>query len=140
MFISLETANQIIAAAFAEGKKLGLKPLTAVLLDEGGNLKSLQKQDGASLMRPDIAIGKAWGALAIGDHSRSLQKMAEERPHFVTSLMNTSHGRIIPAAGGVLIADNEGTLLGAIGITGDTSDNDERCALAGIAAVLLKPQ
>ena len=139
MKLTLSIANQIIEAAFAEGATRRLKPLTAVILDVGGNLKSLQKQDGASLLRTEIALGKAWGALGIGDHSRSLQKMAEERPLFVTSLMNASNGRLIPVAGGVLIGNTNGELLGAIGITGDTSDNDELCAMAGIAAVHLIP-
>ena len=139
MKLTLSIANQIIEAAFAEGATRRLKPLTAVILDVGGNLKSLQKQDGASLLRTEIALGKAWGALGIGDHSRSLQKMAEERPLFVTSLMNASNGRLIPVAGGVLIGNTNGELLGAIGITGDTSDNYELCAMAGIAAVHLIP-
>lgn len=137
--LTLEQANQMIAAVLLEGQRQGFKPLSAAVLDVGGHLKAFQKQDGASLLRADIALGKAWGALGLGEHSRTIQKMAEERPLFITSLMNAAQGRLIPVAGGVLIANGQGELIGAIGVTGDSSEHDEQCALAGIMAVGLKP-
>ena len=137
--LTLAQANQLIDGVFLEGKKQQFKPLTVVVLDSGGHIKAFQKQDGASLLRADIALGKAWGALGLGEHSRTIQKMAEERPLFISSLMSASQGRLVPVAGGVLIANTQGELVGAVGVTGDTSDHDEQCALAGIATIGLKP-
>jgi uncharacterized protein GlcG (DUF336 family) len=139
IMLTLAQANQMIEAAFLEGKKNNFKPLTVAVLDAGGAIKVLQKQDGASLLRTEIAIGKAWGALGLGEHSRTIQKMAEERPLFITSLMNVSQGRLVPVAGGLLIANMQGDLIGAIGISGDTLDHDEQCAFVGIAAAGFKP-
>ena len=131
--LSLDQANRIVTAALAKGQELGLKPLCVVVLDAGGNPLALQRQDGASTLRPQIAIGKAAGALGLGLSSRKIGEMSIERPTFIASLTNlTPHG-LIPAAGGVIVAGDEGP-LGAVGVTGDTSDNDELCALAGISA------
>jgi uncharacterized protein GlcG (DUF336 family) len=138
--ISLEQANAVVAAAFDKGKALALKPLTVAVLDAGGHVVALQRQDGASTLRPQIAIGKAGGALALGVSSRKIGEMAVERPTFVTSLGPISAHGIIPAAGGILLLDETGALIGAVGITGDTSDNDEACALAGaVVAGLTTP-
>ena len=133
--LTLQQANAIAAAALAEAAKLGLKPLTVAVLDAGGRLVALQRQDGSSNLRPEIAMGKAAGALSLGVSSRKIAAMAAERPTFVAALapLATATGGLVPAAGGVLIA-GDGAPIGAVGVTGDTSDNDELCALAGIAA------
>lgn len=138
--ISLEQANSVIAAAFAHGKQLGLKPLCVAVLDAGGHLIALQRQNGASILRPQIATAKASGALGLGISSRKIGEMAVERPTFVASLGPIAPHGMLPAAGGVIVVGADGAVLGAVGITGDTSDNDEACALAGIAAAGLKHQ
>ena len=138
--ITLEQANKIVAAAFEKGKQLGLKPLSVAVLDPGGHLIAFQRQDGASTLRPQIAAGKAGGALALGVSSRTIGTMAQERPTFVASLGSIAPHGVVPAAGGVIVVDADGAPLGAVGITGDTSDNDEACALAGIAAAGLTAQ
>jgi len=138
--INLDQANRIIAGAAAKGAALKLKPLSVVVLDPGGHVIAFQRQDGASTMRFEIAAGKASGALALGVSSRKIAEMAAERPGFVASLGALSLRGVIPAAGGVLVVDGSGDVLGAVGITGDSSDNDEACALAGIEAAGLKVQ
>ena len=132
--LTLAQAHTIIEAALAKGEALGLKPLTVAVLDSGGHLKALARQDNSSIMRPQIAQGKAYGALAVGVGSRWLDANAKDRPHFIQALNGASDGKIVPVPGGVLALDDAGLILGAVGITGDTSDNDEACALAGIAA------
>jgi uncharacterized protein GlcG (DUF336 family) len=132
--ITLDQANSIIAAAFAKGRELGLKPLSIAVLCPGGHLIAFQRADGSSTLRPQIATGKASGALALGVNSRAIGDMAADRPTFVASLGSIAAAGIIPAAGGVIVKDASGTIVGAVGITGDTSDNDEACALSGIAA------
>ncbi|MBA5778654.1 heme-binding protein [Stappia sp. F7233] len=134
--LSLSMAEKIIDAALAKGAEIGLKPLTVAVLDAGGHLVALKRQDGSSILRPQIASGKAYGALAVGAGSRWLNANAETRPHFVQALNGAAGGGIIPVPGGVLIRDGEGgEIIGAVGITGDTSDNDEAAAVAGIAAI-----
>lgn len=140
MTISLEQANAIAAAAFAKGAELKLKPLSVVVLDAGGHPIAFQRQDGASSLRFAIAAGKASGALALGISSRKIQDMAAERPSFVASLGPIAPHGVIPAAGGVIVVGEDRKPIGAVGITGDTSDNDEACALAGIAAAGLNAQ
>ena len=132
--ITLDQANAIIAAAFAKGAELKLKPLSVAVLDAGGHPIAFQRQDGASTMRFEIALGKAGGALSLGVNSRQIGDMAVERPSFVASLHAIAPRGIVPAAGGVIVVDTGGEPIGAVGITGDLSDNDEACALAGIAA------
>ena len=132
--ISLEEANAICRATLAKGAELGLKPLTVAVLDAGGHLIALQRQDGASSLRPQIACAKAGGALGLGVSSRKIADMAAERPSFVASLAPISPHGVVPAAGGLIVAGAEGVPIGAVGVTGDTSDNDETCALAGLAA------
>ena len=137
--ISLQQANAIVAGALAKGREMGLKPLTVVVLDPGSNLIALQREDNSSTLRPQIAIGKAAGALALGISSRKIGDMAAERPSFVGSLVGIAPNGIIPAAGGVIVVDGS-DVIGAVGITGDLSDNDEAAALAGIAAAGLTAQ
>ncbi|HKY81194.1 MAG TPA: heme-binding protein [Sphingobium sp.] len=138
--ISLDQANAVVAAALEEGKKRGLKPLSVAVLDAGGHLIAFQRQDGSSTLRPQIAAGKAGSALALGLSSRKVAEMAAERPSFVASLGAIGPHGMIPAAGGVIVVDQQGTAIGAVGITGDLSDNDELCAIAGIEAAGLKIQ
>ena len=136
--LSLDHANALMNAALAKGAQLGLKPLTVTIHDPGGHLIACQRQDGASTMRVKLASGKACGALALGVSSRKIGEMAVERPHFIASVDTMAEGGMVPAAGGVIVAGEEGTILGAIGVTGDTSDNDEACALAAIEVMGLR--
>jgi uncharacterized protein GlcG (DUF336 family) len=136
--ITLDQANRVIAAAFAKGAELKLKPLSVAVLDAGGHAIAFQRQDGSSTLRFAIAAGKAGGALALGMSSRRIADMAAERPTFVAAINGLSPQGIVPAAGGVIVVDGEGRPIGAVGVTGDTSDNDELCALAGIAAAGLR--
>lgn len=140
MTISLEQARAVVDAALAAGREHDFQPLTVAVLDPGGHLVALAREDGSGILRPQIATGKAWGALGMGFGTRELAARAERMPAFVASLSAVSEGRVVPVPGGVLIRDPSGTLLvGAIGISGDTSDNDELVALAGIQAAGLTP-
>lgn len=132
--LPLSTAQKIISAGFEKAAELGLKPLTIAVLDDGGHLVAMSRQDGSSILRPQIASGKAYGALAVGTGTRWLQANAETRPHFVQALNGASGGVIVPVPGGVLVKNAEGDVLGAVGVTGDTSDNDEAAAVAGVVA------
>lgn len=138
--LTLAQAQTIATEALRKGREQTLKPLTVVVLDAGGHMVVLLREDGASNLRPEIATGKASGALALGVSSRKIAAMAQDRPVFVGSLSGISAGGIIPAAGGVIVVDAAGVPIGAVGVTGDTSDNDEICALAGIAAAGLAAQ
>jgi len=138
--LTLSQSNALIDAAFAKGAELGLKPLTVTVHDPGGHMIACQRQDGASNMRVKLAAGKASGALALGVSSRAIGEMALDRPHFVAAIDTMAEGGMVPAAGGVIVCDGEGAVLGAIGVTGDTSDNDEACALAAIESQGLKPK
>lgn len=140
MSIALSTAREIIAAARAAGREEGLKPLTVVVLDAGGDLLAAEREDGSSNKRFEIAKGKAFGALALGMGSRSIMGRAEQQAYFVTSVTAAIGGALVPVPGGVLVRDNGGALLGAVGVSGDTSDNDELAAVAGIEAVGLVAQ
>jgi uncharacterized protein GlcG (DUF336 family) len=136
--LTLVQANALIEAALAKGAELGLRPLAVTVHDPGGHLIACQRQDGASTMRVKLAGGKACGALALGVSSRTIGEMAVERPHFIASVDTMSEGGMVPAAGGLIVCDAGGAVLGAIGVTGDTSDNDEACALAAIESAGLK--
>lgn len=140
MALSLDQAAAIVSATLAKARELALKPLTVAVLDAGGHLVSFAREDASSTLRPQIATGKAGTALALGVSSRTVAAMAAERPTFIASLGPVSPHGIIPAAGGVLILDAQGIVIGAVGVTGDLSDNDEACALAGIAAAGLQAQ
>lgn len=131
--VTLAQANQIIEAALAKGSEMGLKPLTVAVLDAGGHLKALARSDGASTLRPDVAKGKAYGCIALGVGGRWINQNGIDRPHFMDGVVAASGGKIIPVPGGVLIKE-DGAIIGAVGITGDTSDNDEAAAVAGIEA------
>jgi uncharacterized protein GlcG (DUF336 family) len=133
--LNLEKANAIIDAAIHKARELGLSPLTVVVLDEAGHLKALQREDGASMIRQQIATAKAWGAVNMGVSSRSLAGVAIQRPDFMNALINIAGGNLMPAPGGVLIRDADNHLIGAVGISGDSSEQDERCAIAGIESV-----
>jgi uncharacterized protein GlcG (DUF336 family) len=132
--LSLEQAQTIVAAALKEGRTLGLKPLSVAVLDAGGHLVAFAREDNSSNLRPQIAVAKASGALALGVSSRVIGEMAIERPTFVNAAAGLNPAGIVPAAGGVLIQSG-GVTIGAVGVTGDLSDNDEKCAVAGMAAV-----
>ena len=135
--LSLNRANRIINQAFAKASADGFKPLAVVVLDAGGNLKAFQSQDGASNNRYEIARGKAAGCLAVGMGSRWLNTQAETRPHFLAGLSSVIPGGVVAVPGGVLAKDKRGEVIAAIGVSGDTSDADEACAVAGIEAVNL---
>jgi uncharacterized protein GlcG (DUF336 family) len=132
--LKLKDAETMIDAALAEGRKLKLAPLAVAVLDAGGHIIAFKREDGAGLVRFDIAYGKAWGALGMGFGTREIMVRAEKFPAFITSLYAISQGRAVPSPGGVLILDKTHDVIGAVGISGDTGDNDELCALAGIAA------
>jgi uncharacterized protein GlcG (DUF336 family) len=132
--ITLDQATTIVDATLAKGRELGLDPLTVVVLDPGGHAVALKREDGSGILRPQIATGKAWGALGMGFASRELARRAEENPVFVAALTAASGGRVVPVPGGVLIRTSDGALLGAVGVSGDTSDNDEECTAHGIQA------
>ncbi len=131
--LTLAKAQTIISAAlaFSRGKKLA--PMAVAVLDARGVLKAFAAEEGTALRRADIAIGKAYGALSMGVGSRTLGKRAEERPHFIAAVNGAIGGSMIPVAGGVLIRGDDNTIIGAVGVTGDSSDNDEAAALAGLA-------
>ncbi len=132
--LNLERANLLIEAALLKGRELGLAPLTVAVLDAGGHLLAFQREDRSGILRFDIAFGKAWGSLGMGFGSREFLARSQGNPTFVGTLATASGGRMIPVPGGVLIKNADGDVLGAVGISGDTSDQDEACALAGIAA------
>ena len=135
--LTLDVARKILDAALAKGIEKKLKPLVVTILDARGCVKLTAAQDGTSLLRSEIANGKAFGALAMGMGSRALFQRAQEAPFFVSAVNTLAQGRLVPVPGGVLIQDGS-ALLGAVGISGDTSDNDEACAIAGIEAAGLK--
>lgn len=137
--ISLEKANTIINAALAKAKDAGFKPLSVVVVDAGGHVIAFQRQDTASSLRFEMARAKAAGALALGVNSRKIGEMAAERPTFVATLTQLPNGGMLPVAGGVIVKGADGYPIGAVGITGDTSDNDELAAIAGIQAAGLTP-
>jgi uncharacterized protein GlcG (DUF336 family) len=132
--ISLDKAQTIVSGALAEARELGLKPISVAVLDAGGHLIAFAREDGSSNLRPQIAAAKASGALALGVSSRTIGEMAVERPTFINAAAGLNPAGIVPAAGGVLVRGADGTVIGAVGVTGDTSDNDELAALAGIRA------
>ena len=137
MALTLAQATTIVEATLKKGRETGCAPLAVAVLDAGGHLKAFAREDGAGILRPQIALGKAWGALGMGFGSRSFAKRIAEQPgapSFFNALAAMSDGRVVPVPGGVLILDERRDVIGAVGVTGDTSDKDEACALAGIAA------
>jgi uncharacterized protein GlcG (DUF336 family) len=138
MALTLAKAQAVVAAALEEARKRSLKPMAVVVLDARGVLKAFAAEDGTSLKRAEIAIGKAHGALAMGMGSRALAKAATERPHFVAAVTHAVGGSLIPVPGGVLVLGEDGGVIGAVGASGDTSDNDEAAVMAGLGAAGLK--
>jgi uncharacterized protein GlcG (DUF336 family) len=136
--LTLDVARKILDVALAKGIEKKLKPLVVAVLDARGCIKALAAQDGTSLLRSEIAHGKAYGALAMGMGSRALFQRAQEQAYFVSAVNTLAQGALVPVPGGVLIQDGSGGLLGAVGVSGDSSDNDEICAVAGIEAAGLK--
>ena len=132
--IDLAHATLVVDKALAEGRSLGLPPLTVAVLDGSGCLVCFKREDGSSLLRPEIAQAKAWGALGMGMGSRALAQRASVQPAFISAVNALAGGRLIPVPGGVLIRSSGKSIIGAVGITGATSDQDEACAVAGIEA------
>ena len=136
--IDIATARTIVSEALAHGRAQGMQPLAVIVLDDGGHPVAFEREDGASYGRFDIARGKAHGAISIGVGSRTLNGMAVERPHFIAAATAAVGGSLVPVPGGVLVRDADGRTLGAVGISGDNSDNDEAAAVAGITAAGLQ--
>lgn len=133
--LTLDTARDIVAATRAAAHEQDMKPLSVAVLDAGGHLVAFEREDGSSTHRFHIAHGKAHGAVALGVGSRQLNAMAEDRPYFIAAAGAAIGGALVPVPGGVLVTDNAGAVLGAVGASGDTSDNDETAVIAGIEAV-----
>ncbi|MBI4190481.1 MAG: heme-binding protein [Betaproteobacteria bacterium] len=136
--LTLKQANTIIEGAIAKARELKIKPLSVVVLDASGNIVSAQREDNASMFRFDVALGKAWGAVAMGASSRALGKRAKDNPNFFLALAATAKGKFLPQTGAALIKDAQGNILGATGASGGTGDEDEACCVAGIEKAGLK--
>ena len=138
MSVTLAKASTIVDIALKKGREMNCAPLTVAVLDAGGHLVAFKREDKSGILRFDIAYGKAWGALGMGFGSRELADRAGKNPLFFGVLATVSQGRFVPVPGGLLIKDADGAVLGAVGISGDTSDKDEVCAVTGIEAAGLK--
>ena len=134
MSLTLAQANQIIAGALAQSKAAGYKPMGIAVLDAAGHLKAFASEDGASMFRFDIARAKAWGAVGMGVSSRTLAERAKGNPNFFVSLAATADGKFLPQTGAVVIQDAQGNVIGAVGASGGTGDEDEAICAAGVAA------
>ncbi len=132
--LTLEQAHAIIAGALARSKAEGFKPMGIAVLDEAGHLKAFAREDGASMFRFEVAQGKAWGAVGMGASSRVLAQRAKDNPNFFVTLAATAQGRFLPQTGAVLIKDAAGQVLGAVGASGGTGDEDELICIAGVEA------
>jgi len=133
--LTLDEANTIIDAALAKGRELDLGKLSVVVLDDGGHPIAMKREDGSEYLRPEIANAKAWGALGMGLPSRLLYERSKKLPVFIGALSDISDGRLVALPGGVIIRDGDGSILGAVGVSGDVSEPDEVCAVAGVEAV-----
>jgi uncharacterized protein GlcG (DUF336 family) len=136
--LTLAQASTIVDVALKTGRDANFQPLTVAVLDAGGHLVAFKREDKSGLLRFDIAFGKAWGALGMGFGGRTLAGRAPKSQLFFTTLAAASGGRFVPVIGGILIRDAAGDVIGAVGISGDASENDEKCGLAGIEAAGLK--
>ena len=137
MKLTLESASTIADKTLAKARESKFRPMCVAVLDDGGCLKVLKREDGASILRPQIAIGKAWGAVGMGESSRSISERLKERPAFLGALSTMSEGKVVPVAGGVLImSGNE--IIGSVGVSGGTADEDGACAIEGIKAAGLE--
>ncbi|HEY8519379.1 MAG TPA: heme-binding protein [Gammaproteobacteria bacterium] len=130
--LTLVKANTIIAKALEKARQMGIKPVTVVVLDEAGHLKAMQREDGASMFRFDVATGKAWAAVGMGASSRALAARAKDNPNFFITLAATAQGKFLPQIGGVLIRNAQGEILGAAGASGGTGEEDEAICIYGI--------
>src|SRR5512139_2554592 len=137
--LTLAAGNVIADRSLEKGREKGFAPLTVAVLDAGGQIKVLKREDGSSLLRPEIAVGKAWGVLGMGFGGRELFRRAAKMPAFFNALSDMSGGRMVPVPGGVLIRSASGEILGSVGISGDASENDEACAVHGVTAAGLVP-
>jgi uncharacterized protein GlcG (DUF336 family) len=137
--LTLAIADQIATATLANGRARGAQPLTVAVLDAGGHVVVMKREDGSGILRCEIAQGKAWGALGMGLPSRTLNERAAGNPNFFTALAAASGGRMIPNPGGVLLRDEAGRIVGAVGVSGDTADMDEECAIEAIRQTPLTP-
>ena len=136
--VTLEQSERIIDAILSRGRELGCRPLSVVVVEPGAVVKAFKKEDGSAMMRFEMAIGKAFAALALGRSSSLVRMRTEERPLFMSYLMSASEGKIFAEGGGMLIRDERGELTGAVGVTGDTQERDEELAAHGIRAAGLK--
>ncbi|KKN37703.1 hypothetical protein LCGC14_0760870 [marine sediment metagenome] len=136
--VSLEQARVMIAQTLKKGREMGLKPLSVVVLDAGGHVQAFEREDGAAPGRFGIAHGKAYGAVMLGMAGRAQMARAEAQAYFMAAVNGVYGGAVVPVPGGVLLRDQQGIVIGALGVTGDTSDNDAVAALAGVAAAGLK--
>lgn len=130
--LPLEKAAHIVDEALRLGREENMHPLTVVVLNAGGQIVAAKSEDGSGVLRFGVAMGKAWGALGMGISSRLIRDRLKERPVFQTALAAASDGKLIPVPGGVLIEDGDGFTVGAVGISGDTSEKDEYCAIGGV--------
>lgn len=137
--LTLTQADIISNAALANARKLGFAPMTVAVLDAGGHVVVLKREDGASIMRPELATAKAWGALGMGFGGRELARRAQKMPAFFEALNSISDGRMAPVAGSALLRDAAGKVVGAVGVSGDTSDNDELCLISAVRDAGLTP-
>lgn len=137
--LTLEAASRIVDGALQRAEELKFKPMTVAVLDAGGHLVAFKRQDQSGILRPDIALGKAWGTLGMGAGGRALAQRAAAAPAFYAALVGASQGRVIPVAGGVLVLDTNREILGAVGVSGDLPDHDESCAIHGIELAGLLP-
>ncbi len=138
MTITLDQANQMIAAILKRGVELGCRPISAVVVEPGCVVKAFQKEDGASMMRFEMAYGKAYAALSLGRNSGLVKQRQQEKPDFVQFLIAASGERLFAEGGGALIRDDNGDVIGAVGVTGDTEEHDDELAVHGIHAAGLK--
>lgn len=136
--LTLKQANTIIDQALAKAREMKIKPLAVVVLDDSGNVVASQREDKASMFRFDIALGKAWGAVAMSCSSRALGKRAKDNPNFMITLAATAKGKFLPQPGAALIRDAQGNILGAAGASGGTGDEDEAACAFGIEKAGLK--
>ncbi|MBI3935815.1 MAG: heme-binding protein [Betaproteobacteria bacterium] len=137
--LTLKQANSIIGSALARAREMKIKPLGVVVLDESGHIKAVQREDGASMFRVDVALGKAWASVAMGSSSRALAKRAKDNPNFFVTLASTAQGKFLPQTGGVLIRDAQGEIIGAAGASGGTGEEDEAVCIHGVEQAGLKP-
>jgi uncharacterized protein GlcG (DUF336 family) len=137
--LTLKQANTIIEKALEKAREMKIKPLSVVVLDDAGNVRSAQREDGASMFRFDVALGKAWASVAMGVSSRALLKRAKDNPNFFITLAATAKGKFLPQTGGVLIKSEKGEILGAAGASGGTGEEDEAACVHGIEQAGLAP-